>query len=222
MLSLPHDSNPCGCAWRRPFPMGVALLGWLALALQLFLVVRNAVINGSSTFDALVNTLSYFTVLTNLLVVVVLTAYTVHGEANTFMTSAGTKAAAAVYICVVGVVYSLVLRSTWDPTGLQKAADIALHDLMPVLYVVLWLGWVPKGVLRWTQPLYWLAYPAAYFAYSLVRGTLTGRYLYPFADVSALGYLIVIRNAVLLLAAFLVLGLIAVAVDRWMGAARAR
>jgi hypothetical protein len=47
-----------------------------------------------------------------------------------------------------------------------------------------------------------------YFIYSLLRGALTGQYLYPFGDVNALGHATVLVNG-----AFFVLGLIVVAID---------
>src|SRR6185437_6301205 len=52
---------------------------------------------------------------------------------------------------------------------------------------------------RLGQPLAWLAWPLAYFVFALAHGALSGRYLYPFADVGALGIAVVARNGALLL-----------------------
>jgi hypothetical protein len=45
------------------------------------------------------------------------------------------QSGAAIYIAIVGIVYSFALRHIWDPQGLQKIADMLLHDSLPVLYV---------------------------------------------------------------------------------------
>jgi hypothetical protein len=190
----------------------VALLGWLGILLQLW------VFNGHSAWAGIVQALCYFTVLTNILVTLIATHLAWSG-ARGFFGRAGTLAAAAVYIAVVGLIYALVLSSLWAPTGLHKLADAILHSLIPVLYVLWWLLYAPKKGLRWTQPLQWLAYPLAYFAFSVGLGALTGRYLYPFADLGNLPAVRVLRNAALLLLLVWGLGIAAVALARW---ARAR
>lgn len=192
----------------------MAIVGWFAVVLQIALVVGTAVGKGQSSIHAVVNTLSYFTVLTNLLIAILVTASAWGGKSDTFLTRPGIMSAAAVYIFTVGLVYSLLLRSLWDPKGLQLVADIALHNAMPILYVLFWLFFVPKRKLRWMQPVYWLSYPLAYIVYTMVRGILTGKYPYPFADVTTLGYPRALANAAIMLAGFLILGLIAVAIGR--------
>jgi hypothetical protein len=127
----------------------------------------------------------------------------------------GVQTATAIYIAVVGVVYSLVLRHLWDPEGLQKVADLLLHDIIPILYIVFWIACVQNHALRWRHAPLWLIYPAAYLVYSLLRGAVTGTYLYPFIDVTTLGYPRMFANAAVLLFVFLVLGLTVVALARW-------
>ena len=69
------------------------------------------------------------------------------------------KYVAATSIALVGLVYSLWLRNTWDPQGLQKLADIALHDAVPVLFVGMWLA-------LWLLPREW---PWVLAAFALFR-----------------------------------------------------
>jgi hypothetical protein len=92
--------------------------------------------------------------------------------------------------------------------------DRALHDAVPVLYVLYWLIFVPKRGLRWSQPLWWLIYPAAYCVYSLVFGMVTGKYMYWFVDPTGLGWPKVLAHLAVLFACFLLLGEIAVGVGR--------
>ncbi len=112
----------------------------------------------------------------------------------------------------------MLLRSLWAPTGLHKLADAILHSLIPVLFVSWWLLYAPKQGLRWSGPLGWLAYPLAYFVFCVILGMLTGRYLYPFADLGSLGTARVLGNAGLLLLLFWGLGMVAVALARLRGA----
>ena len=123
----------------------------------------------------------------------------------------------AIYIGIVGIAYSFLLRHLWNPQGLQKLCDILLHDLVPVLYVAYWLLFVPKEALRWKDILYWLPYRLIYFCYSLIRGAAVGWYPYPFIDPSKLGYAHVLVNVAALVCVFLALSLLVVAIGRWRG-----
>jgi hypothetical protein len=190
----------------------LAVLAWCGVLLQLWLSAQLAQNNGGTALAGALQALSYFTVLTNLLVAVVASAWLIRGTQATF---SAMLPACAVYICVVGLIYSLLLRSIWAPTGLQKLADELLHDVVPLGYVLWWLGFAPKARRPWRAAFLWLAYPLAYIAFSTVRGLATGRYPYPFADIGQLGVLMVARNALLMLCLFAALGLGAVAVERF-------
>jgi hypothetical protein len=64
---------------------------------------------------------------------------------------------------------------------------VLLHDLIPSLYLACWVIFVRKSSLLWKHAVWWLAYPAAYFAYTLLRGAPLGWYPYPFLDANAFG-----------------------------------
>lgn len=190
----------------------VTLLAWLGVLLQLWLSAQLARGTGGSALSGVLQALCYFTVLTNLLVALASSAQL--RLAPWLQQRRGLLAAVAVYILVVGVVYTLLLRATWAPSGLQKLADVLLHDVVPLGYVLWWVGYAPKVALRWKAALWWLSYPLGYFGLSLLGGALTGRYLYPFADLSRLAAATVLRNALLLLACIYLLGLAAIALAR--------
>jgi hypothetical protein len=189
------------------------LLAWGGLLLQLWLSGARSLGEGHGALAGVLQALCYFTILSNLLVALVSSAWLL--RARTLLQHPGILAATAVYIFVVGVIYALLLRATWAPTGLQKVADVLLHDVVPLLYVLWWLVGAPAVSLPWSAALWWLVYPLAYFGASVVGGVLTGRYLYPFVDVGSLGAATVARNAMLLLLLFWLLGLAALAFTRW-------
>jgi hypothetical protein len=63
----------------------------------------------------------------------------------------------------------------------------------------------------------WVIYPLVYFAYSLLRGHVLAVYPYPFIDVEKLGYPQVFINAGGLLAGFVLIALLLIGWDRWLG-----
>ena len=203
----------------------ISLLGWYGLLLQLYVIIVTARGTSVPVGTAVVNYFSYFTISTNLLMTLVLalSLWKQPSALGNFCARPTVQSAVAVYIAIVGIVYSVALRSLWAPEGLQKIADIILHDATPVLYVLYWLLFVRKnkgeGGLHLSDVPAWLCYPAIYLVYSMIRGALTGRYLYPFMDAGSLGYPRVALNIVVLIAAFLGLSLSFVAVSRWMSKA---
>ena len=107
-----------------------------------------------------------------------------------------------------------MLRQLWNPQGAQWVADVLLHSVIPVGYVVYWLLFAPRTGLNWKTAVAWLAYPAVYLVYILARGAVSGLYPYPFVDVNVLGYGGVLARAALFLLVFLGMGLLVVAVAR--------
>jgi hypothetical protein len=156
---------------------------------------------------------SFFTILTNLLVALVFTAVAMRAAA---FSSPSVQGGTAVYIAIVGIVYQLLLRQLWNPQGAQLLADMLLHAVIPLGYVVYWLIFAPRTGLRWMDAVVWLVYPGVYLIYVLARGAVSGLYPYPFVDVNVLGYAGVLARAAVLMAVFLGMGLLLVAVSRWM------
>lgn len=195
-----------------------AALGWSVLALQLYLSLTLATANGIGLIAGLITYISFFTILTNILVATIFTLPWVRPDRrwSTLLMSPAAQSGVAVYITIVGLGYSLLLRHVWHPEGLQKVADVILHDVMPVAYVAYWLAFVPKGSLRWKDTAAWLLYPAAYFLYVLLRGAVSNRYPYPFVDVTTYGYQRVLVNSVMLLVALVGVGLLFIAIDHAM------
>src|SRR5580704_8993583 len=154
-----------------------AALGWLALGLQLRLAMGFSLARGFSVAHGFIVYFGFFTVLTNILVALVLTIACLRPASRGFLARSGTRSAVLVYIAMVGIIYSTILRPYWMPSGI---ADKLLHDVLPPLYLLYWIAFVPKGDLRWIDPVYWLSFPVAYFLYVLMRGVLIGSYPYSF------------------------------------------
>jgi hypothetical protein len=187
----------------------IALITWFALALQLYIMLRNNKGGEFHSATLVLNFFSYFTILSNLFAAITLSV-----RAGSPLSTVNIRSAIAVYIFIVGLVYNLVLRNVWAPSGWQLVADNLLHVAVPVLYVIYWFFFVPKKVLVWKDIFPWLIFPAIYLVYSLARGALTGWYPYPFLNADQSGYSKVAINSSLVLAAFIIVSLIAIAINR--------
>lgn len=212
--------------WARASPRvtGVVLAAaaWLGLVLQLVLSIRLAYRQDPpSLAAALVNYFGYFTILTNLFIALVASAEVgdVRAPWASPMARRSVAGCATASMAYVGIAYHSLLRHIWAPEGLQLIADIDLHYAVPLLAVLHWaLYRGPRLPVR--SPLLWCIYPAAYFAYALVRGVWLGSYPYPFIDVSTLGYAQVGINALGLLAGFLAVGFMIWGIGRLRAASR--
>jgi len=206
-------------ARRQRLITGLAVLGWAGLAIQLYLILFARLSIGASLLGGLVSFFSYFTVITNTLVAVVLTCAVTDRDsaACRWFLQPWVSSGIAVSIAVVGLAYSILLRHLWHPQGWQFIADELLHDVMPLLFLAYWWLCVPKGTLRLIHLPLWLIYPLVYFAYALLRGHLLGAYAYPFIDVALLGYPQVFVNAGGILAGFVLMALLVIGIDRWKG-----
>jgi hypothetical protein len=201
------------------FVVFIAIVAWLALILQLYISIKNTETNGLTPLAATWNFFSYFTVLTNLMVAICLSAVLLSpsAPAGIFFSKPATLTAITLYIFIVGLVYNVILRFIWKPAGLQKWVDEALHVAIPALFVLFWLLFVPKGTLKWSHPFRWLLYPAVYLVYALLRGEYSGFHAYPFINTAELGYGRVLLNSGGLMLVFIMTGLLFVAIDRNMG-----
>jgi hypothetical protein len=212
--NLPMTPNPTRAA--RSAAALVALAGASALLLQLVLSVQLALANGHGAGHGLVVYFGYFTILSNLLATAAAAAAVLAPSRRVgawFSRPGAVTAIAAVMLLVAGA-YHLLLRQVWDPQGLQKLADVALHYLVPALVLAWWWLGARSRQLRFGAIPAWTAFPLAYLAYALARGELTGLYPYPFIDVPALGYGAVAVNAAGLLLVFCLVAALLVLIGR--------
>jgi hypothetical protein len=204
-----------GLETRSRTGLALALLALAALVLQLAILVDVALGQGRTVLHAIGQFIAYFTVLTNLFVMLVAFApwNARRGPVLGFFARSSVLGAATSAIVLVGIVYHLLLRETWDPQGWQRVADVGLHYVVPTLALVHWIATRRGRRIPIRHIVLWCAWPATYLGYALLRGAATGFYPYPFLDVPAVGWHAIGLNALALLAAFLALS----AGVRWLG-----
>jgi hypothetical protein len=87
-----------------------------------------------------------------------------------------------------GVVHWFLLRPLLDLDGADLLADKLLHIVVPLLCLVGWLVYGPRGLITPRDVGAFLVVPVGWLVYTLVRGAVTGFYPYPFLDVDERGY----------------------------------
>jgi len=190
--------------------MAAGILGWAALVLQYALVLRGPL--GADLFTRTVNFFSYFTILTNILAALALTLPWLAPQSalGEFFSRPSVRTAIAAYIIIVMAIVYLILRHLSNLQGWDFIADLLLHYVMPILFVIDWLLLVPKQALKLRDTLYWLAFPVVYLIWTFVHGAASGFYPYPFLNTGELGIARVLLNEAGLLVVFLILGSILV------------
>ncbi len=184
----------------------VAIVCWTGLAVQ-FAATYATQHDALATLWILAR---YFTVITNLLLALAMTAVAIGRKVPPLILGGMTLA-----ILLVGVVYMALLRGLVELSGGALLADLLLHKVSPVAMVLWWLFFAPRKKLRWNAPAYWAIYPLIYLTYALVRGHHDGRYPYPFLDVARLGWTQTLMNAGGIAMGFILAGLVLVWVDGW-------
>lgn len=196
------------------------LLGWFSLALQLIILIHNFRDQGRDLRQAVWQFFGYFTILTNILVAIVLSHATLRPEKRTGFGNAHLRLSVATAIVMVGIVYSVALREIWNPQGWQKLADVILHDVAPILFLVFCLLCGTSN-LRLRDAVYALILPFVYVVYAFARGALDGWYPYYFLDPTKLSIGELALNAVGLFVAFWIVAMVIIKLAT-LAAGRAR
>ncbi|MEP6645686.1 MAG: Pr6Pr family membrane protein, partial [Saprospiraceae bacterium] len=169
------------------FSLLLAIIGWFAIITQFVLMMNQRV---ASVAETSIRFFSFFTILTNCIVAAYFT-YKALKDRPGFLRrfhKPGTLTAITVYITIVGLIYQIVLRKIWEPTGMQMIVDELLHTVIPVLVILFWYIYESNSDIKWTQLPGWLLYPFLYLIFVLVRGQLSGFYPYFFIDMNELGW----------------------------------
>lgn len=165
------------------YKLAISLLGFSAIVTEIVILIERGVFN-------IFNFFSYFTILSNTIVVVMLLISVVAiNRDNVAKWVHYLRAAAAVYLLIVGIGFSLLLSGV---EGLVLSAvawdNIVLHYIIPIAVLIDLNLDKPKLNTNFRQNITWLSFPIIYLAYSLFRGHLTQWYPYPFLSPLNSGY----------------------------------
>ena len=89
------------------------------------------------------------------------------------------------YAVVTAVVYNVLLRGIPEEGFIEsKWPGELMHVWIPLFIALDWLLSPGRPALRWTGLRYVVIYPLAWVAFTLLRGTATGWFPYPFLEPS--------------------------------------
>jgi hypothetical protein len=119
-------------------------------------------------------------------------------------------------ITVTGLVFSVLLAPTVQPSGVGVLTNLVLHYLSPLATVVGWLVLGPRpritgGTVAWA-----MLFPVAWIGWTMVHGAQSRWYPYFFLNARDLGPTVALRNIGLVVLLALVFLLIYWAADRWL------
>jgi len=185
-----------------------AIIGWAGLILQYSLIAQTM-----GPAEAAWRFLAFFTILANMGTAIVATAVAIRG--GSAWDGPRVRYVAATSIALVGLVYSLWLRNSWNPQGLQKLADHALHDAVPLLFLGAWCAGLHEQ-LKWRDIVWALVPPALYCLYALARGASDGFYAYWFLNPATQGPAEMASSIAVLLVAVALIAAVLNTIDHWI------
>lgn len=199
----------------------IALAVLAGLVVQIILVAtlssrpHNAtagVIAGATMYGRYVRTASFFTIQSNILAGLTSAqlAFNPNRDGRAWRVL---RLDALTGITVTGIIYTTVLARVHEPKGWEQVTTNTLfHYVTPIAVVVGFILFGPRPRVDRAVVLWSLIWPATWFAYTVIRGTVDSWYPYPFVDVITHGYARVLLNAAL---ATVVLGVVGVLY--WLG-----
>lgn len=180
----------------------LVVIAWFALIFQFYLHINSGVAIKS---ELLIRFFSYFTIDSNFLVAICSTTTLCFPKTRIgkFFSKPSVKTAITVYILVVALIYNTVLRFLWELQGWSIVLNELLHVVVPFMFLLYWIYFVPKSQLKWKHIWGWLIFPLTYITFVLTRGSQADFYPYPFLNVTKLGLEKVLINCVMVTLLFL-------------------
>ena len=170
----------------------------------------------------------YYTSLSNAAVLLTHALLLIPGPIREALRTPRARYMTVLCILVTFIIYFFVLtrfgrigENTLKALGVRRMSNFFVHYLVPGLTVLEWLTAADKRGLTLTDALLWLLIPLAYLLFCLQRAAAGARigaagalWPYPFMDLQALGFRRWMKNMLLTLAGFFILGLLLLGIGR--------
>ena len=168
-----------------PLVLRVVRAGTAAIAIAAIVVQVKTLADAGAL--NIVNFLSYFTILSNIIGIAALLILAARPAGARPRWLESLRGAATVYLTITFIVVILLLSNI--DVGLQLAwVDFVLHKLTPVVLVLDFVLDPPTVRLTRRDALSWLVFPLIWLVYTMVRGPIAEWYPYPFLNPANGGY----------------------------------
>jgi len=155
----------------------------------------------------------YFTIQSNILVVLALLYFIFNPEPGRFR--AILRGCVLLCIMATGLIFHIILVPAlpeYFAEGLAFRHHIT-HTIAPLGFFLDWLFFDRSGQLRYSDVGYWTIYPFFYWLFSVLQGSFSGMYPYFFFDAQTIGLGVTFLWFVGLIAIFSVIGFVLVWLD---------
>lgn len=211
-----------------------ALLAWFAVTLSITLnltgyyideadpaeptIIGNVVSGMDTPLERFFDWSTYFTILSNIVVAVVVTVLVLRPQLFLRRDRVGSlwrtlRLDAVLMIIITGVVYNTLLAGA-PKEGWGLLSNFMLHILLPLVTPLIWLVAGPRGLIRQGTIYASLILPLLWAVYALIRGQFIGAYPYPFLDVITNGWPSVLSFIVVIVIVAIILGYVLMGIDR--------
>jgi hypothetical protein len=181
--------------WARPWFALTAVCVLAGLVIQIPITATSRTAFGGSALNQVFNIFAYFTIQSNVIVGVTCLLLAIDLNRTSFV-FAVFRLIGLVAITVTFVVFHVALSRLLDLDTWAQAANQFQHTVVPIMTIIGWLAFGPRGLTSARVARLTVLFPLAYMAFTVIRGPLSSDfYPYPFADVHALGYPRVVVNA---------------------------
>ncbi|MCW2753348.1 MAG: hypothetical protein JWQ32_759 [Marmoricola sp.] len=200
--------------WARPWFAATAACVAAGIIVQFFVTASDSSKWGDTFLARGLNIFAFFTVQSNLIVgaTALLLALDPDRASTVFRAF---RLSGLVGITVTFIVFHVALSHLLDLDTWGQTANQLLHTVVPILTVVGWVAFGPRGHTSARIARLTVLFPLAYMAFTMVRGPLSADfYPYPFANVAALGYARVLVNAFWIALLFVSIAAGATALDK--------
>lgn len=186
----------------RYYYLATAVISLSSIVLTIFLAIHYptaTVVPDPATASAAMivgQVLSYFTVLSNIMVSIVslMLFRNPNRDGKVFRVL---HLDALLMISVTGLIFGLILAAITHPVGIAAIlANAGLHYIVPPMFVLGWAVFGPRPTFSIKLIAQALIIPIAWVVYTLIHGAIISWYPYPFLNVMVLGYGTVAMNIV--------------------------
>lgn len=189
------------------------VVGVAGLLLQFYATLTLRAANGHDFAGTLIYFFTFYTILTNIMLVLVYASDVTTAGWLGWWRSPVTRGMMAGAIALVGIFNHLLLADLYDLSGLSAFCDLLLHYVTPAYFVLWWIVLQPKGTLRFADIPVMLLPTLVWLVWAMTRGAIVGEYPYPILDVPRLGYASVGINCGYVFVGLVVLYLIVITLD---------
>ncbi|WP_328391787.1 Pr6Pr family membrane protein [Nocardia sp. NBC_00416] len=218
MSTRPVDRTEWAGPAARACRFTIAAIITAALVTQLVLLFGGGTDANSGRADPdasvatrLVRLFSYFTIESNLFVLVIMTSLVLRPRRDGRLWRV-VHLDSLLGIVITGLVFALVLADEVHLSGAAWWANLGFHYIAPWATLAVWLIFGPRPRIDRATVALAFVWPVAWIGYTFAHGAVTDWYPYPFLDAAQKGYataltntLVVVVVALALAAAFAVL-----------------